>query len=151
MRFLVTTDRSDHSLRALPHAARLARAAGADLLLAQVLQPRLDVAGELDTDLARASERVAARWREELAHMVSTQRLEADVCVAIQGQRERTDDAILRTAHEEGAALIAMDTKGSGRIRHALAGSVATGVVGKSDVPVMLTREGMEDPVAAES
>jgi nucleotide-binding universal stress UspA family protein len=146
MRFLVTSDRSDNSLRVFPHAAVLAKAAGAELLIVQVLQPRLDVAKELDTDLARASQTVAARWKEELQQMAAARGLETEVCVAIQGQRERTDDAILRTAHEEGAALIAMDTKGSGRIRHALMGSVASGVVGKSDLPVMLTRDGVEEP-----
>ncbi|MEX0784112.1 MAG: universal stress protein [Dehalococcoidia bacterium] len=148
MRFLVATDRSDHSLRAFPHAAALAKVANAGLVLVQVFNPRLDASKELDTSLSRASERVAGRWKEELEQLARARGLDAEVRVAIQGQRERTDDAIVRIGQEEGAALIAMDTRGSGRIRHALVGSVATGVVNKSPLPVMLTRAGMAEPVA---
>ena len=146
MHFIVTTDRSEHSYRAFPHAARIARAAGAELTLLQVLNPRLDLASEVDPSLSAAAERVAVRWQTELEAVARSHDLAATSTVAIQQQRERTDDTVARVAGEREAALLIMDTRGSGKVHHTLVGSVATGVVGKSGLPVMLTREGMASP-----
>lgn len=148
MRFLVTTDRSEHSLRVFPHVAALARAAGAELSLLQVLDPRMDAANELDVSLAAACERVAARWKTELEALVRARGLDASVQVAIKGQRESLPDTVVRVAGELEAVLIAMDTRGANRLRHALVGSVASGVVGQSRPPVLLTRAGMREPAA---
>jgi nucleotide-binding universal stress UspA family protein len=146
MRILVTTDGSERSFRVFPHAALLAKAAGAEVLLLQVLDPRMDAASEFDLNLQRAAERVAVQWQQELGEFIDHRHLEAKPRVAVKGQREDTEDTILRVAEEEGAALIAMDTRGTSALRHLIAGSVATGVVGKGKLPVMLTGDHAREP-----
>ncbi len=66
MKFLVTTDGSGRSLQALPHAVRLARVAGADLLLVRVLDPLLDCGASRAPSLAEATAEVASKWMDEL-------------------------------------------------------------------------------------
>ncbi|HEX6031005.1 MAG TPA: universal stress protein [Tepidiformaceae bacterium] len=146
MRILVTTDGSERSFRVYPHAASLAKAAGAEVVVLQVLDPRVDAATELDLNLQRAAQRVAVQWQEELAEFIEHRHLDAMPRVAVKGQREDTEDTILRVAEEEGAALIAMDTRGTSALRHLIAGSVATGVVGKGRLPVMLTGDHAREP-----
>ena len=48
-----------------------------------------------------------------------------------------TADAILQTADDTDAKLIAIATRGSGALRHALFGSVALGVISKTNLPVL--------------
>jgi nucleotide-binding universal stress UspA family protein len=51
---------------------------------------------------------------------------------------EDAHDAILRIARQREAGIVAMHSRGSGAVRHALLGSVAMGVLKKTDVPLFL-------------
>ncbi len=50
---------------------------------------------------------------------------------------ERVHEAIARVAEDVGAQMVALSSRGSGAIRHALMGSVAAGVIGSSGLPVL--------------
>jgi len=148
---LVTTDGSQPSRRVLPHATRLAAACGGRITLTRVLNPMIDLAGELATRVDAASARVAEEWRTALEGSLaaSASGVEGTGLVAIQQRGEDTHDTILRAAAEQEAAIIAIHSRGAGALRHALLGSVAMGVLGGSARPVMLTGEHVEAPSRA--
>ena len=137
MKILVTTDGSERSLCVLPHAARFATATGAELTLVRVLDPRTDAAGEVAPHLEEALERVRARWRDELAGVLAARAISGGVHVAERKWGEDVPATIHRAADELGATLLAMDSRGTGAIQHALFGSVTLGVISKAGLPVM--------------
>jgi len=135
MLILVTTDGSSRSLDVLPHAARLAEVAGAELLLLRVLDPDHDDAS------AEAS-------AQTLRALAATVPVAASVLVEPRAGRERVGDAILRVAARRRARLIAMASRGTGLVRRALLGSVATDVLGKTPLPLMVTGDQVHPPKA---
>jgi nucleotide-binding universal stress UspA family protein len=143
---LVTTDGSQPSRRVLPHALRFAAGCGGRITLLRVLNPLLDLAGELATHVEAAAARVREEWRAALEASLAASGVEGTGLVATQQHGEDTHDAILRAAGEQQAAVIAMHSRGAGALRHALLGSVAMGVLGGSEHPVLLTSEREEAP-----
>ena len=148
MAVLVTTDGSVRSLRAIPHAARFACALGKDLYLLRALDPRLDAASQLNIRLADAIEAVSQRWQAELARTLKDASVEGQPVVRPMLRGEDPCDTILRVAQELGANLVAMDTRGTGAIRHTVLGSCAMSVVRGTALPVMLTGDCITPPVA---
>ena len=139
MKLLVTTDGSARSLVALPHAATLARATGSTLTLVRVLDQFMDLGKHLAVKLDDAAALATAEWEASLAAALRSAGVEGDLLVAKKVHGEETWDTILRAASEQGASLIAMDSRGVGAIRHALLGSVAMGLLGRTELPVMVT------------
>jgi nucleotide-binding universal stress UspA family protein len=137
MKILVTTDGSERSLCVLPHAARFATATGASLTLARVLDPRTDASGDVAPTLEEALVRVRERWSAELREALTTRAIAGETVVAERKWGEDIPTAIHRAADETGATLLAMDSRGTGALRHALLGSVTMGVISKADLPVM--------------
>lgn len=148
MRILVTTDGSEHSLSALPHAARLADATGAKLLLTRVLDKRQDLASELAPSLKEAARAVTARWEGELKAAPEVLSAGADPSVFPMERREDMPTAINRVSKELRADVVMMATRGAGAMRHALLGSVSMAVLGKSDVPVILAGAQIQPPTS---
>lgn len=136
---LVTTDGSQPSRSVLPHAARLAAACGGRIMLMRVLNPQIDLAREFAGDVETAVGRLSAAWQAELEPALAAAGGEASALVAVQQHGEDVHDAIIRVAAEQQATMIAMHSRGSGALRHALLGSVAMGVLGNSAMPVLLT------------
>ena len=149
MNVLVTNDGSERSLEVLPHAGAFARAIGADLLLLRVLDPRSDCADELSTTLDEAVERTSAAWTADLAEALARHGVAGQPLVVIRERAEDTWDTIGRAAAAHDAFLIAMATRGAGRLHHLLAGSVAMGLVGSTDLPVMVTGPKVEPPITS--
>ena len=147
MKVLLTTDGSQRSLDALPHAAALARATGSALIFLRVLDPWMDLHKQVALTVNEAAERLTAEWEAGLAAILRDAGLEGEPLVVRKVRREDTRDTILRAASDHGASLIAMDSRGAGAMRHALVGSVAMGVIGKTGLPVMLTGPGIQAPV----
>lgn len=139
MKLLVTTDGSARSLVALPHAASLARATGSTITLVRVLDQFMDLGKHLAVKLDDAAALATAEWEASLAAALRSAGVEGDLLVAKKVHGEETWDTILRAASEQGASLIAMDSRGTGAIRHALLGSVAMGLLGRTKLPVMVT------------
>lgn len=147
MTVVVSTDGSERSYHALPHAARLAEAMGEPLCLVRVLDPRVDAASELVPHLREAVRRVVARWIDELQAVLDTNGIAGEVLVPVRVHGEEVHDAIIASAAEREASVIAIDTRGGGALRHALLGSVAMGVIGHTTIPVLLTGPAIEAPV----
>jgi nucleotide-binding universal stress UspA family protein len=137
MKILVTTDGSDRSLCVLPHAARFASAFDAELVLMRVLDPRTDASAEVAPNLEEATARVRERWSTELRQVLSARGIAGETHVAERKWGEDIPSAIHRAADDLGATLLAMDSRGTGAIRHALLGSVTMGVISRADLPVM--------------
>lgn len=137
MKLLVTTDGSERSRCILPHAARLARAYDAEMVLLRVLDPRSDAAGVVAPGLAEAVGEVRARWEAELRGLLADAGVSGEAMVVERRWGEGVPAAIHRAADETGAALVAIASRGAGALRHAVLGSVALDVVARADLPVM--------------
>jgi len=149
MRIIVTTDGSERSLQALPHGARFAQAVGGELVLGHVVDPLLDLGGEMATSVAVAAGNVVERWRRELAVLLEREGLAAEVEVIIKRAREPLPEAVLRLARESKADVIAMATRGTGALRHAVVGSTAMAVISAGEVPVLAAGDAVTAPKAA--
>ena len=151
MNVLVTTDGSERSLHALPHAAAFARATGSQITLLRVLDPLLDVGNQFALHVDEAVEKVSAAWQAELTSTLAGAGISGDALVARKVHGEDTWDTIIRVAGSLGASLIAMDTRGAGAVRHAILGSVAMGLVGHAELPIMVTGPSIQPPAADSS
>lgn len=149
MKFLVCLDGSPRSLDVIPHAARLAGVASAELILTRVLDPRVDAAGVMTPDLESAVKRVEATWQAELDQQLAATGYPGRAVVVRREWSKEIADAITGLAAAEGAALVALSTRGSGAIRHALLGSVAMGVISRGPAPVMAAGGHLAPPAAA--
>jgi nucleotide-binding universal stress UspA family protein len=115
---LVTTDGSEHSLHVLPHAEAFATARDARTLLVEIVEAS-------QQDAATGDGVLNASLRDG----------------------ESVPEGIVRVATEQGAEMIAMDTRGHGAIHHAVQGSTALDVLLKTALPVLLTGAALADGV----
>ncbi|HEU0074691.1 MAG TPA: universal stress protein [Dehalococcoidia bacterium] len=128
---LVTTDGSVHSHRVLPHATLLATALNVPLIL-------LQVPDEAEADASRA--------REAAIATLTRLGIAGEVLVEAREGRERTAEAVLRVAERLDAAVLAIDSRGHGALRHALHGSVALEVLGAARLPLLVSGPLVELP-----
>lgn len=123
---LVGTDGSSHAQHALRHAADLAIRLKAGLTVASVV-PAAEIArdpsGVLDERTAELE-----RWTRP----VRDDGLDPRLSVAVGDARS----TLLETAHDHGADLLVIGSRGLGPIARLLLGSVATALVAHSDLPV---------------
>ncbi len=138
---LATTDGSPRSEAVIPHAARLVQALDGELMLLRMLSPVLDCASE-------GVRIVAERWSEELAATLARVKATGRGAVEVRRHGEDVHEAILRVVSEQNVDIVAMSSRGSGSVRHALLGSVALSVLGTTPVPLFLAGERIERPVA---
>lgn len=146
MKIIVCTDGSERSMAILPHAARLARALGAEIVLTRVLDPRVDAASVVMPKLDEAVAIVQAKWEDDLQSRLARNGIDGSVVVPHREWSKEVADAIHGAADEQGAVMIAMASRGAGALRHALLGSVAMGVISKAAVPVMTVGGADEEP-----
>ena len=139
MKFLVTTDGSERSLQVLPHAGRLARSAGATIELARVLDPHNDATHVRAPSRNEAVDQVRVTWQGEMEAALAAAGVPGETVIVTRAQREEIEDSLLRYAEKAGVGLIAIDTRGSGTLRHLFFGSTALGTLSKTDVPVFVT------------
>src|SRR5690349_18068337 len=127
-RILVPLDGTPQSNAALPAARTIAQATGASVLLLQVLE-----SGELAASANDTADRLA-RVAGELA--ASGVRVESAVRSGLAA------DEIADQVREQAADLVIMRTRGHAGIQRALMGSVAEGLLSRTDVPIMMLRPG---------
>jgi nucleotide-binding universal stress UspA family protein len=131
---LVTTDGSAHSRRVLPHAGAFARTRGDRIVLLQVL--------EGDADETRVLTENETTLRND--------GIDGTAIVVSLRDGESVSRAIVRVAGEQGAAMIAMDTRGHGALHHALQGSTSLEVLSLTELPVLLTGAELADAPVTE-
>lgn len=149
MNILVTTDGSERSYDVLPHVERFASQLGGSVTLLRILNPLIDVGGEVDVDLEAACSRVARAWEGEMAAVLRRYGIVGETLVVLLQRGEDVHEAVLRVGGAREAALIAMHSRGSGALRHALLGSVAMGVLGHSTTPLLLIGANAAQPASA--
>ena len=142
---LLPLDGSARAESALHTAASLARAEDAELVLCYVPpQPGVSEFGIVDTEAAQLSKRVQNRnalagqshltdVKNRLAHL----RLKVSTLVVIGDDVRR---ALIDTAVSQVADIIVMATHGQSGHRDVPAGSVASHVLDRSDIPVLMVR-----------
>lgn len=141
-RILVALDRSEGSEQVLPWVRGLALPAGASLVLLHVCPEPKPVVAEghvvAFVDQVEAQRREdATGYLEGVARTLRMAGFPVDVCVRF-GEPAKE---ILEAAREAGADLIALATHGRSGIGRLLHGSVASQVLHRAHVPVLLLRE----------
>ena len=140
---LVPVDFSDKAGRLLSVAQEEARLRGAGLYLLHVIEPAAEVAGfETDPEMMRlrigedleAEQRIEVVRLNELAEEVRGRGVDCDAGVTM----GLPADEILTAAKERDAGLVVMGSHGHGALYHLFTGSVVTGVLKKTDRPVMV-------------
>ncbi len=142
-RILRPTDFSPLAGAALPHAVRLARQCGAELVLLHVLSlaalsPFPDISGEVWTRLER--EASAAAEGELRKTGAQIKRRAPHVRVHFLLREGVPFEEILRAARRLHCDLIVLATHGRTGVRHMLLGSVAENVVRRPPCPVLSIR-----------
>jgi nucleotide-binding universal stress UspA family protein len=141
-KILLTTDFSDYSKVAIPHAVAMAHQFGAELLVLHVLEPLLT-----PVDFAWGPMALSEDWEEQRTSH-SQKFLEEWVAKELPGDLHCSTilahgtpiREILRAVCEQGIDLVVMATHGQTGITHALFGSTTEKVVRRSPVPVLTVR-----------
>jgi len=137
---LVPIDGSDNALRALRHVispTSICREPGQIQLLN--VQPPV-ASGVVRLFLSR--EDLSGYYQEEAEKALAPirQELEAGVSFQVEVRVGEVAETIVRYAREQRCSLIAMGTRGQGSVANLLLGSVATKVIGLSEIPVLLVK-----------
>lgn len=139
---LVPLDQSQRAEAILQHVTELARSNQATVILLHVLELRslayeyYGIQPEMD-QLLLAQMTVAARSYLDSCK----QRLAADgIAVKTRLVNGPVVESILQVASEEGADLIAMSSHGRSGLSRVLHGSIATGILQRSALPLLLIR-----------
>ncbi len=158
-RILVPLDGSLRAERAIPIAARIARASHSSILLVRVIDVLLDFSWQMAgvspnltgaLEVARAN---AHAYLEEMAEVDTVRGLD----VATKAVEGRPADTILSVAQKMQADLIVMSSHGHTGLKRWALGSVAQLIEQRSSIPVLILRDqvgpserllhGMTDPV----
>jgi nucleotide-binding universal stress UspA family protein len=138
MKFLVPVDGSAASQRALHHALSLGRLfPQAEIVLLNV-QNRESL-GLSDID-AQDADALAAGASQKVLRKATADCQAAKVTVETRAELGPISETIIRVAREVAADQVVMGTRGLGRLRGLVLGSVATCVVQQADVPVTLVK-----------
>ena len=142
-RILVAIDGSEHGERALSHALGLAKAVGATLRIAHVvdmgwlaISPELavDVGKVTASRLAEGERLVAAALERARAQGVEAHPRLIETGAAAQ----RTAATLVEEAAAWSADLLVLGARGRGAMERLLLGSVAEGVARRATLPVLL-------------
>ncbi|HET6845955.1 MAG TPA: universal stress protein [Anaerolineales bacterium] len=138
---LVPIDGSENALRALRHVispTSICREPG-QIHLLNVQAPV--ASGVVRLFLSR--EDLSGYYEEEAEHALAPAREElekAGVSFQVEVRIGEVAENIARYAREQRCSLIAMGTRGMGSVANLLLGSVATKVIGLSEIPVLLVK-----------
>lgn len=151
---LVTLDGSDFAERALPQAIELARGSGARLHLVRVIESLWSLAYPTSPyDGAAPDPYVVQDLEQELTAdattylmAVASRLLAQGVEVTWQVSTGRPVDEIILAAEQASADLIVTTSHGRGGVSRMFQGSVATGLLSRSPVPLMVIPPAGNEP-----
>lgn len=139
-KILVPLDGSALAERAINHAAEIARGAGAELILLEVVQVPLAKTPEAGlTEEIKSIQEIAAQSKIYL-NMLAARVGKEGIKVRTVVMEGAADGAILGFAHNEDVDIIVMSTHGRTGLSKALMGSVAEKVMLTTKRPVMLVK-----------
>lgn len=139
-KILVPLDGSALAERAINHAAEIARGAGAELILLEVVQVPLAKTPEAgSTEEIKSIQEIAAQSKIYL-NMLAARVGKEGIKVRTVVMEGAADGAILGFAHNEDVDIIVMSTHGRTGLSKALMGSVAEKVMLTTKRPVMLVK-----------
>lgn len=137
-RILVAVDGSEVSMRAVEHAARLAKQDGAELIAMHVVpSPPFEIPGEV-ADYYDVARKNAKKWMREVEGVASRfgLGLKSDIIVGAFS----VVDAIVGYAETVSVDLIVSGTRGKTPSNRMRMGSVASGLVEYSSCAVLVVR-----------
>lgn len=140
MHYLVATDGSDESIKAVKYAADHAVAFDATLEVVHVITPETEV---LDGEIVLESRRDAAQAGREVLKRVTQEAIDAsseEFEIETTLLTGRPTDAIAERADEADADAIFVGHRRLTTKQEAVVGSVAKSVVSKASVPVTVVR-----------
>jgi nucleotide-binding universal stress UspA family protein len=143
---LVPLDGSKRAEVILPHVEELTRRFQAKVILLQVLEAPWVAAGPEGTyfEYQANLDQREKKARDYLDALQSAFR-EKGIEVEIQLDSAPVVDAIIKTADDREADLIAMASHGRSGLSRVFYGSVAAGVLQRVDRPLLLIRSGLEE------
>lgn len=142
-RFLIATDGTELSDRALHHGLELAQRCGASVVAVNVVAhyPRSYFDGEALLDVSEAK-RSEERWVESakaLLNAVVTKGKDAGVDISTQLVRsDLIGESIIQVASDQGCDVIVMATSGRKGLQRVLMGSETQYVITHSPIPVLV-------------
>ncbi|MDQ2717452.1 MAG: universal stress protein [Chloroflexota bacterium] len=142
-RILVPLDGSTWAERAIPAAARIARATGGTIVLLQVVNPPMDYTASLAQPVVLAEPAMEAEIAEAnryLADLVETA-LPKTIDTKIEVISGSAAPTILGTIEEQQIDLVVMCSHGNTGMKRWMLGSVAQKVARHGPVPVLVLRE----------
>jgi nucleotide-binding universal stress UspA family protein len=134
-RILLAVDGSQHSAKAVPVAADLAKKSNSEVVVVHVREHAAARGGNWELEPAADADALVERVKSELAAAGVTVNGRVDRALA-----GRAAQAILDVASNEGADLIVMGTRGLSDLKGLLLGSVTHKVIQLSDCPVLVAR-----------
>jgi nucleotide-binding universal stress UspA family protein len=141
-KILVAVDSSDSSQSALRYALDLAKVGGGSILLVNIVDvSKLVAIAGYETPYPLDAIQIMRQNSQELLDNSAKTCAAAGVASTMQADEGDACDQILRIAKEQNADLIALGTHGRQGLSRLFIGSVAEGVLRRSDVPVLVTRE----------
>ena len=139
-KILVPLDGSALAERAVAHAEQIAKAAGAEMILVQVIQAPLGAAPEAGQDEEVNALRESAAQARAYLGMVATRVSAAGVRARFEVLEGAPAAGILAFAHSEDVDLLVMSTHGRRGITKMVMGSVAEKVMLTTKRPVLLVK-----------
>jgi nucleotide-binding universal stress UspA family protein len=143
-RITYASDFSPASLVAFPHALRLARIAGADLAIVNVLpSPRalFIEGGYVPQEVWDQTRADAAKEMDRLVQQALDAGVRATTTI-VDGGNSLAADAIVRAAEDAKTDVLVLGTHGRTGITRLILGSVAARVVATASCPVLTVRAG---------
>jgi nucleotide-binding universal stress UspA family protein len=137
-RIVVPTDFSACAEEAWGLAQRLARAVGAELVLAHVLVETVPYG---DTPSTIQTHEAARRWVEGALDSWAAKARAAGLSVRVALRTGVPHEEIVALATDERADMVVIGTEGRGGVSRALLGSVADRVVRTAPCPVLTVRQ----------
>ena len=142
-RFLITTDGTELSQRALDHGLNLAALCGASVVVVNVVAhfPRSYFEGEQLSDIGEAK-RTEERWLAAAQDMLKDVKAKCEAAkVAVETKVLHSDligESIVKAAQEADCQLIVMATSGRKGLSRVLMGSETQYVITHSPIPVLV-------------
>jgi nucleotide-binding universal stress UspA family protein len=139
---LVATDGSEHAVRAVEYALRLARALDARVTAVSVIPPWAKVAGYdavwYSDTLYKERAHAGAQKQLDMARQAGREHAVPIETVVV--EHEQLHSGILETAQARGCDLVVMGSHGRSGLQAMLLGSVTSKVLAHTHIPVLVCR-----------